>query len=119
MNKQKKTNQQRKRRSQRARFRQASSRATKPRVTVFRSLTNIYAQIVEDSTGKTLLSGSSLNLKSASGDKKAIARAVGLELGKRAVEQSVDQIFFDRGAYRYHGRIKALADGLRESGLKF
>ncbi len=119
MNKQKKIDQQRKRRSLRTRRRQASSRALKPRVTVFRSLKNIYAQIVEDSTGRTLFSCSTLSFKVPKGDKQAVARAVGLELGKRASEQSIGIVFFDRGEYRFHGRIKALADGLRESGLKF
>jgi len=95
------------------------SRGTKPRVSVFRSLKQIYAQIIDDSTHKTLVSFSSLQLKDAKGDKKAIARQVGLELGKLAKEKSVDVVFFDRGACQYHGRVRALAEGLREGGLTF
>ena len=95
------------------------SRELKPRVVVFRSLKHVYAQIVDDAQQRTLLALSTQNLKDLSGDKSAVARLVGQELGKKAIEKSIEDVFFDRGRYKYHGRIKALADGLRESGLKF
>ena len=95
------------------------SRGLKPRVAVYRSLSNIYAQIIDDNARVTLASFSSLNLKEKSGDKKAIAKLVGIELGKIALEKGVIDCFFDRGGNLYHGRVRALADGLREVGLKF
>ena len=114
----KKLNQQRTRRRFRVRNR-LRSRGERPRVSVFRSLKQIYAQIIDDTTHKTLASFSSLQLKSAKGDKTAIARQVGLELGKLAKEKSIDGVFFDRGLCQYHGRVQALAEGLREGGLTF
>jgi large subunit ribosomal protein L18 len=95
------------------------SRGVKPRIAVFRSSKHIYAQIIDDSKHTTLVSFSTINLKDTSGDKKTSARLVGLELGKLALSKSVKDVFFDRGCYLYHGRIKALADGLREAGLNF
>jgi large subunit ribosomal protein L18 len=95
------------------------SRGSKPRVSVFRSLNHIYAQIIDDNKHSTLLSLSSNNLKTQSGTKKELAKMVGLELGKLAVAQNLSEVFFDRGGYLYHGRVSALADGLREAGLKF
>lgn len=106
------------RRSYRVRNRQVS-RGVKPRVSVFKSLSQIYAQIIDDKMHSTLVSFSSLNLKKESGDKKTIAQKVGAELGKKALEKGIKEVFFDRGNYLYHGRIKALAHGLRESGLIF
>jgi large subunit ribosomal protein L18 len=91
----------------------------KPRVSVFRSLQHIYAQVIDDANGVTLASFSSLNYKGEKADKKAIAKHVGLELGKMAQEKAIKEVFFDRGRFLYHGRVKALAEGLRESGLKF
>ena len=93
------------------------SRGEKPRISVFRSLNHIYAQIIDDNAHETLTSFSSLNLGKTKGDKKEIAKKVGLELGKLAVQKSIKDAFFDRGKYKYHGRIKALADGLREAGI--
>lgn len=90
-----------------------------PRVAVFRSLNHIYAQIIDDSVGSTIVSFSSLNLKEKKADKKTIAKEVGLQLGKLALGKSLEKVFFDRGRYLYHGRVKALAEGLREGGLKF
>lgn len=87
------------------------------RVSVFRSLNHIYAQIIDDTAHKTVLSCSSLELKNIPGDKKSIARAVGLELAKRAQEKGLTAAVFDRGSFLYHGRVAALADGLREGGL--
>jgi large subunit ribosomal protein L18 len=89
-----------------------------PRVSVFRSLKHIYAQIIDDNAQKTLVSCSSLELKDLAGEKKAVAHAVGLALAKRAQEKKVVAVVFDRGSFLYHGRVKALADGLREGGLK-
>lgn len=107
-----------KRRSYRAKNAQVS-RGLMPRISVFRSLNAIYAQIIDDASGKTLVSFSSLCLKDKSKDKKEAAKKVGLELGRLAVEKSIDKVFFDRGRFLYHGRIKALADGVRQAGLKF
>ena len=104
-------------RAYRVRNRQ-TSRGITPRVCVFRSLSNIYAQIIDDSSHKTLISFSSLNLKDKSGDKVAIAKKVGGELAKIALEKSIKEAFFDRGKYLYHGRVKALAEGLREGGMQ-
>ena len=95
------------------------SKTLKLRVTVFRSLNHIYAQIIDDSLKKTIVSFSSLGLKNEVDDKTAVARLIGKELGKKAKAVSIENVFFDRGQYRYHGRIRALADGLRDSGLNF
>ncbi len=90
-----------------------------PRVSVFRSLKHMYAQIIDDMSQKTVASCSSLELDGLQGDKTAVARAIGLELAKRAKAQGVDAVVFDRGRFKFHGRVKALADGLREGTLKF
>jgi large subunit ribosomal protein L18 len=90
----------------------------KPRVSVFRSLNHIYAQVIDDVQGKTVASCSTLSFKDVSGDKKAQATAVGVELAKRALEAGVSQVSFDRGGCLYHGRIEALAEGLRKGGLE-
>lgn len=89
-----------------------------PRVSVFRSLSHLYAQIIDDSYGKTIASCSSLQLKDAKGDKSEVARSVGRELAKRAQEKGISAAVFDRGKFLFHGRIKAFADGLREGGIK-
>lgn len=91
--------------------------ASLPRVSVFRSLKNIYAQLIDDANHSTVVSCSSLDLKDVSGDKKAVAHAVGKQLAKRALDKGVTAVMFDRGSFLYHGRVKALADGLREGGL--
>lgn len=90
-----------------------------PRVSVFRSLKHIYAQIIDDMNQNTIVSCSSLEMGNVKGDKKAVAHAIGVELAKRAKEKGVDAVVFDRGNHRYHGRVKALADGLREGTMKF
>ena len=90
-----------------------------PRVSVFRSLKHMYAQIIDDMTQNTVASCSSLELDNLTGDKSAVARAIGLELAKRAKAKGVDAVVFDRGRFKFHGRVKALADGLREGTLKF
>jgi len=89
-----------------------------PRVSVFRSLKHIYAQVIDDSQQKTLASYSSLEGKKLAGDKKAIAHAVGRELAKKIKELGIERAILDRGCYLYHGRVKALAEGLREGGVK-
>jgi large subunit ribosomal protein L18 len=89
-----------------------------PRVSVFRSLKHIYAQIIDDNISKTIVGCSSMELEAMQGDKRAIALHVGRELGKRAIEKGINAVVFDRGRFKYHGRVKALADGLREGGLK-
>ncbi len=89
-----------------------------PRVAVFRSLKHIYAQVIDDSAHRTLAACCSSELKDATGDKKSVARAVGLALADRAQKIGVTEVVFDRGGYLYHGRVRSLADGLREGGLK-
>ena len=89
-----------------------------PRLNVFRSNTNMYAQIIDDVTGNTLVSTSSLELKL---DKNNIetAKKVGESIAKKAIEAKITEVVFDRSGYLYHGRIKALAESAREAGLKF
>jgi len=98
---------------------QQLSRGSKLRISVFRSLSHIYAQIIDDANQKSVLSFSSRNLENVAGKKTELAKKVGLELGKMALDQKISDVFFDRGRYLYHGRVKALAEGLREAGLKF
>lgn len=95
----------------------------RPRLNVFRSLTNIYAQIIDDATGKTLVSASTLDeaLKGSlkSGGNKEASKAVGKLVAERALEKGIKQVVFDRGGYIYHGRVKELAEAAREAGLNF
>jgi len=111
-----KLNQQRKKRSVRVRAKLRNSEL--PRVSVFRSLKHMYAQVIDDATGTTLAHASTQTLENLSGDKKDFAKAVGLELAKQVREKGVERVSFDRGSYRYHGRVAALALGLREGGLQ-
>lgn len=96
----------------------------KPRLTVYRSLNNIYAQIINDVDGKTLVAASSLSkevsdeIKNSKG-KINKSKLVGTLLAKKALEQNINTVIFDRNGYRYHGRVQAIADGAREGGLKF
>ncbi|MGE5410892.1 MAG: 50S ribosomal protein L18 [Clostridiales bacterium] len=101
-----------------------SGTSERPRMTVKRSLTNIYVQLIDDTTGNTLVSASSLskeiaedikNLKS----KVEKSRLVGEFAAKKALEKKIETIVFDRNGYRYHGRVQALAEGARKAGLKF
>ncbi len=98
-----------------------SGTETRPRLTVFRSNKEIYAQIVDDVTGKTISAASSRDkdISSAKGTKSEIATLVGKSIGEKAVKAGVETIAFDRGGYQYHGRVKSLAEGAREAGLKF
>lgn len=90
----------------------------KPRVSVFKSLNHIYAQLIDDAKQATLASSSTMDITKAKGDKKEKAHAVGLSLAKKAQALGIETVVFDRGHFLYHGRVKALADGLREGGLK-
>lgn len=90
-----------------------------PRLCVFRSLKNIYAQIIDDVAGNTLVSASSLELKGENGGNKEAAKKVGELVAKKALEKGIENVVFDRGGYIYHGRVQELADGAREAGLKF
>ena len=95
----------------------------RPRLCVFRSLRHIYAQIIDDTTGHTLASASSLEPATGKGSeplpKLESSQAVGKLVAERAKEQGINQVVFDRGGYKYHGRVKALAEGSREAGLVF
>ncbi|NLM61417.1 MAG: 50S ribosomal protein L18 [Clostridiales bacterium] len=91
-----------------------------PRLCVFRSLSHIYAQLIDDVNGRTLAAASSLDKSIPSeGTKKEIAREVGKLIAERGKACGIERVVFDRGGYIYHGRVKELADGARENGLKF
>jgi len=98
-----------------------SGTESRPRLSVFRSNKEIYAQIIDDVTGNTIIAASSRDkdLSSAKGTKTEIAALVGKSLAEKAIKAGVEAIAFDRGGYQYHGRVKSLADGAREGGLKF
>ncbi|MBI1682653.1 50S ribosomal protein L18 [Caulobacter hibisci] len=106
------------RRAQRNRTRLKSLANGRPRLSVFRSSKNIYAQIIDDERGVTLASASTLEAESKGADKDAAA-AVGKLVAERAIEKGVKDVVFDRGGYIFHGRVKALADAAREAGLNF
>ena len=90
-----------------------------PRLNVFRSNSNIHAQIIDDVNGKTLVSASSVELKLENGGNVEAAKTVGTEVAKRALAANIENVVFDRGGYIYTGRVKALADAARDAGLKF
>jgi len=109
-----------KHRARRVRRRLKSVAGGRPRLSVFRSSKNIYAQIIDDRAGVTVAAASSLETaKDAKGADKAAAAKVGALLAKRAIDKGLKDVVFDRGGYIYHGRIKALADAAREAGLNF
>ena len=109
-----------KHRARRVRKRLKSLAGGRPRLSVFRSAKNIYAQIIDDRQGVTLAAASSLEEgKAAKGSDKDAAAKVGALLAKRAIDKGFKDVVFDRGGYIYHGRIKALADAAREAGLNF
>jgi large subunit ribosomal protein L18 len=93
----------------------------RPRLNVYRSGKHIYAQVIDDVSGSTLVSASTLDksLNLTSTHNKEAARTVGKLVGKKAVEKGIEEVVYDRSGYIYHGRIKELAEGARESGLKF
>jgi large subunit ribosomal protein L18 len=92
----------------------------RPRLAVFRSLKSIYAQVIDDATGNTIVSASSLEKDAGTkGSNAAAAKAVGALIAKKAKDKGITRVVFDRGGYLYHGNIKALADAARENGLEF
>jgi large subunit ribosomal protein L18 len=93
--------------------------AERPRLNVYRSLNHIYAQVIDDAKGETILSASSLAAKAKTGGNVAAAKEVGKLVAERAIEKGIKRVVFDRGGYLYHGRINALADAAREAGLEF
>ena len=108
-------------RAQRVRTRLRSLANGRPRLSVFRSSKNIYAQVIDDERGVTLAAASSLEGedKKAKGSDKDAAARVGALVAQRALDKGVKEVVFDRGGYLYHGRVKALADAAREAGLSF
>lgn len=97
-----------------------SGTAERPRLCVFRSNANIYAQIIDDIAGVTLAEASTLSAEfNGNGGNKAAAREVGKLVAKRAMDKGISEVVFDRGGYIYHGRVQELAEGAREGGLKF
>jgi len=100
-----------------------SGTADRPRLSVYRSLSHLYAQVIDDSAGKTLtFAGSNdkeMRKHIKGGGNVAAAKVVGKTIAERALQKGISQVVFDRGGYRYHGRVKALAEAAREAGLKF
>ena len=117
------SNELRERRRQRLRFSLRRKGGGRPRLSVFRSSKHIYAQVIDDAAGRTVAAASSLDADLRGGLRtgadKAAAAAVGKLIAERALAAGVAQVVFDRGAYLYHGRVKALADAAREGGLAF
>jgi large subunit ribosomal protein L18 len=91
----------------------------RPRLNVYRSLNHIYAQVIDDVQGVTLISASTVAAKAKTGGNVAAAKEIGKLIAERAKEKGISQVVFDRGGYLYHGRIKALADAARAAGLEF
>jgi large subunit ribosomal protein L18 len=95
----------------------------RPRLSVYRSLSHIYAQVIDDESGRTLAAASDLEASARDGakgkNKRDVAKLVGELLAQRALERGIDQVVFDRGGYQYHGRVQALAAAAREAGLRF
>lgn len=111
----------RQRRHARSRF-YLSGTAERPRLAVFRSLFHIYAQVINDETGETLVTASSLDKDlrgSVQGGNKTGAKTIGQKVAERALEKGISTVVFDKGGYKYHGRVKELAEGARAAGLKF
>ena len=97
-----------------------SGTAERPRLNVFRSKANIYAQIIDDVTGNTLVSASTVEKAfEGNGGNCDAAKKIGAVVAERALQKGIEEVVFDRGGYIYHGRVKALAEGAREGGLKF
>lgn len=91
----------------------------RPRLAVFRSLRHIYAQIIDDTTGTTLVAASTAEKDLAGAANKDSAKKIGAEIGKRATAKGIKRVVFDRGGFQYHGRVATLADAAREAGLEF
>lgn len=96
-----------------------SGTESRPRVSVFRSNNHIYVQAIDDVNAKTLASFSDYSLKNEKNKKTQKASNVGLTLGKMLLDKGIKEVIFDRNGYKYHGKVKALAEGIRESGVKF
>jgi large subunit ribosomal protein L18 len=100
--------------------RKLSGTAERPRLAVFRSVAHIYAQVIDDAAGATVVSASSVDKGGkTNGGNVAAAKAIGKLVAERAKEKGIKSVVFDRGGYQYHGRVKALADAAREAGLEF
>jgi large subunit ribosomal protein L18 len=99
--------------------RRLSGTTERPRLSVYRSLNHIYAQVIDDSQGVTLVSASTVAAKAKTGGNVAAAKEIGKQIAERAKEKGIQRVVFDRGGYLYHGRVKALADAAREAGLEF
>jgi len=110
---------QNKKRAQRIRRKLKQVNSERYRLTVFRSARNISAQIIDDNNNKTLVSASSFKEKNTNKKKKDLSLVVAEILAKKAIEQKITKVYFDRGRYKYHGRIKIFAETLRKSGLNF
>ena len=108
-----------KKRAQRIRSKLKKVTSDRYRVSIFRSSRNISAQIIDDKNNKTLIEASSLKEKSVNKKKADISLSVALDLAKKAAAKKITKVYFDRGSYRYHGRIKIFADTLRKNGLVF
>jgi large subunit ribosomal protein L18 len=111
-----------KRQARHARVRKhISGTPERPRLCVFKSSKHIYAQVIDDTTGNTLVSASTLDkdIDVANGGNKEAAKVVGESVAKKALEKGISEVAFDRGGFLFHGRVKELADGAREAGLKF
>src|SRR5579863_4725860 len=96
-----------------------SGTTERPRLNVFRSLNHLYAQVIDDQKGETLVSASTLALKLKTGGNVAAAKEIGKAIAEKATAKGIKKVVFDRGGFRYDGRIKSLADAAREGGLEF
>ena len=96
-----------------------SGTTERPRLNVYRSLNHIYAQVIDDQKGETIVSASSLAMKLKTGGNVASAKEIGKSIAEQAVAKGIRRVVFDRGGFLYHGRVKALADAAREAGLEF
>ena len=100
--------------------RKLAGTSERPRLAIFRSVAHIYAQVIDDAAGKTLVSASSVDKEGKTkGGNIAAAKAIGKLVAQRAKDKGIKAVVFDRGGYQYHGRVKALADAAREAGLEF
>jgi len=99
--------------------RKLSGTEERPRLNLYRSLNHIYAQVIDDQKGETIVATSTLALKLKTGGNVAAAKEIGKSIAEKAVEKGIKKVVFDRGGFLYHGRIKALADAAREAGLEF
>ena len=100
--------------------RKLSGTAERPRLAIFRSVAHIYAQVIDDAKGSTIVSASSVDKGAkTNGGNVAAAKSIGKLVAQRAQEKGIKKVVFDRGGYQYHGRVKALADAAREAGLEF